>query len=772
MKKMKRVISVMLASLMLSNFYIAKAEGDNQILSLQFAEDGTVTDAYNNELSVYGSVTPRVMKSMTGDKLVLDSTGSIEIDGTNLVDADEMTFETWISINSSEKSTARRMFVIRDLEATSTMAEVVYAYTSSSSTAVLKNRLATVADSDDDSERWIEHSTDDIYEFADTWRHYSFTRKWDEETSMWITKTYINGTLVDSSEEEGVRLSEEGCKLYVGSNTTKVTGLTKGLKCSFGAFNVYGKELSDERIKEIYESSKNDYRVAVDHMNLENVTPASGTVSDDVGKITLKFSNFIDASTVEGNVVFSKEDGSEVEGWSVEVRDDIFIDITLPTLAHREKYKLTITSGLMSQNAIAATDTEIKYTARKGGFIIDEDFMGEQFVVGQKSPSISGIQFVSKHVNNSSEYIKVGQTEKGTKYLRLSPVELNKSEAINLMFNGVEEGCPVIEYKVRIGGDDSIEPRTGMLNGVNGTYLLTLTNPIKFGGNIIDTDEEGFAHFKTIIKKNKAGFYQYELHYTSGGEEKVADISFDAKMVTTLSRYNIIQFYQTKGAVSPDNYLDLSYIGYYILNEPKVVDSNLTSFDTENDDTVTVTFNDPIKEETISEETVKLVNMKTDSVIPWEFVSYDAETKTAEFLVDSTYLDYDSEYAIDCLGTETEEGIKNAVTARATFATPALDPVFSRKAFSQTEAGISFSATVESEKKKEVNLVAVLYDLNSRAVQVKTSKVNVNSSSAPAEILMDYPSIEAGYTLKVIAAENDNGNLKPITKMPLEYQVK
>ena len=169
MKNMKRVISVMLASLMLSNFYIAKAEGDNQILSLQFAEDGTVTDAYNNELSVYGSVTPRVMKSMTGDKVVADSTGSIEIDGTNLVDADEMTFETWISINSSEKSTARRMFAIRDLEATSTMAEVVYAYTSSSSTAVLKNRLATVADSDDDSERWIEHSTDDIYEFADTW---------------------------------------------------------------------------------------------------------------------------------------------------------------------------------------------------------------------------------------------------------------------------------------------------------------------------------------------------------------------------------------------------------------------------------------------------------------------------------------------------------------------------------------------------------------------------------------------------------------------------
>ena len=65
MKKMKRVISVMLASLMLSGFWVAKAEGDNQILSLQFAEDGTVTDAYNNELSVYGSVTPRVMKSMT-----------------------------------------------------------------------------------------------------------------------------------------------------------------------------------------------------------------------------------------------------------------------------------------------------------------------------------------------------------------------------------------------------------------------------------------------------------------------------------------------------------------------------------------------------------------------------------------------------------------------------------------------------------------------------------------------------------------------------------
>ena len=71
-------------------------------------------------------------------------------------------------------------------------------------------------------------------------------------------------------------------------------------------------------------------------MNLENVTPASGTVSDDVGKITLKFSNFIDASTVEGNVV--KVEVGEVEHPMLEEHYIGFVAIETKNGAVQKKY--------------------------------------------------------------------------------------------------------------------------------------------------------------------------------------------------------------------------------------------------------------------------------------------------------------------------------------------------------------------------------------------------------------------------------------------------
>lgn len=768
----KRIISMLLtAALLLSNFCIVKA-ADERVVSLQFAQDGTVTDAHGNEITVYGTTTPRVVNAMTGNNVVLDSSGVIEIDGQDVVNADEMTFETWISVKSNEKSSARRLLAIRDYPDHSATAEVVYSYTSASNTAVFKNRLGTKANTEIEADKWMEHSTEDIYENADIWRHYTFTKKWDSTNSKWVTKTYINGVLANTSEENGVRLSETGCKLYLGSDKNVVSTWAPGLRCSYGAFNVYKKELSGERILELYTSTKDNFSVLADNMVVEAVTPAEGEISCDAGIITVKFSNVIDPSTLNDGIVFSKEDGGTVDGWTAVIRDNRFVDITIPKLNHREKYKITVKPDLKSQNNIPATETEIKFTAKMTGVIIDEDFQGPEFVVGQQTPEIPGIQFISGHVNYARTNIKVGKTDSGTKYLRLSPVEINKSEAISITFNDFSEGCPVIEYKVRIGGEDSIEPRMGMLNKVNGTYLATVTNPIKLGGNLVDTDAEGFAFFKVIIKKNKSGYYYYEVYYTSGGEEKMYEVSFDSKMISTISVYNIIQYYQTAGTVSPDNYLDLSYVCHYILNEPKVADSNLTSFNTQTDDTVTVTFNEKIKASTINKDTVKLINKETEAVIPWTFVSYNEATKTASFKVSESYLEYATQYDIDCLGVETEDGIKNAVSMLSTFETPALDVTLQGSSFSNSASGISFSTTVNSEKAAEVKLIAVLYDLNLRAVQVKEEPVSLATpGSATANILMDYPSIESGYTLKVIAVENDNGNLKPIRKIPLEYQV-
>ena len=768
----KRIISLLLtAVLMFSNLCIAQAD-DERVVSLHFTQEG-VTDAHNNELTTYGTITPKTVTAVTGNKVVVESSGVIEIDGQNLVNADEMTFEAWISINTDEKSVTRKLFAIRNYPDYTSSAEVVYSYTSSDSTAVLKNRLGTKANTNIDADKWIEHSTGDIYEFAGNWRHYTFTRKWNSETLKWTTKTYINGVLENSAEDEsGVRISEDGCKLYLGSDSNAVGRFSPGLKCYYGAFNVYKKELSAERIQALYSSTMNDFRIAADDMVVESVTPAEGDIACDAGLITLKFSNFIESSTLDAGIVFSKEDGGTVDGWSASIRDDIFVDITLPKLKHREKYKITVKPDLKSQNQISATETELKFTAKMAGVIIDEDFQGDEFVVGQKSPNISGIQFMSGHTNGASTNIKVGKTDSGTKYLRLSPVEMKKSEAINIVFSNFTGGCPVIEYKIRIGGDDSTEPRMGMLNSTNGTYLATITNPIKLGGNIVDTDAEGFASFKVIIKKNKNGYYYYEVHYTSGGEEKITEVSFDSKMITTITQYNIIQYYQTNGAISPDNYVDLAYVCHYILNEPKVADSNLTSFNTQTDDTVTVAFNEKIKASTISKDTVKLINKETEAVIPWTFVSYNEATKTASFKVSESYLDYATQYYIDCLGVETEDGIKNAVSTVSSFETPALDVTLQGSSFSRSALGISFNTTVNSEKAAEVKLIAILYDSALRAVQVREDTVSLAAAgSDTASVLMDYSGMETGYTVKVIAAENDQGNLKPITKKPLEYRV-
>ena len=286
-------------------------------------------------------------------------------------------------------------------------------------------------------------------------------------------------------------------------------------------------------------------------------------------------------------------------------------------------------------------------------------------------------------------------------------------------------------------------------------------------------DDDGFAFFKVIIRKNSAGYFQYDLYYTSGGEEKMYEVKFDDKKITSVSLFNIIQYYQTKGTVSSENYLDLAYIGYYTLDEPSVVESSLTTFNTATDENVTVTFGDKMNEDSISADTVKLINNETGSVIPWKFISYNALTKTASFKIDKSYLEYETEYAIDCFGTETEKGVKNSVSTKTTFETPSLDITLSSNSFSKSESGVNFSTTVYSTKAAEVKFIAVLYDLDSRAVQVKEQPVSFTDPGRNnVSILMDYPSIEEGFKLKVIALENDNGNLKPIKKKPLEYPVR
>ena len=457
---------------------------------------------------------------------------------------------------------------------------------------------------------------------------------------------------------------------------------------------------------------------------------------------------------------------------------NIFVDITIPKLTHKEKYKVTVKPQLKSQNEINATEKEIIFTAKNFNIIIDEDFSDDRFVVGEKVPEISGIQFRSG--NTYTNNTKVGVTENGTKYLRVSPVELGKSEQINIIFSNLTEGCPVIEFKVRRGGDATLEPRMGMLNGVNGTY----------GGVIgkehtdAKTDADGFAYYKVIISKSEKGFYQLELHYTNNeGAEVTKVMNLDPKEITSLSWYNVVQFYQASGELSPDNYIDLSYICYYILNEPKVEESNLETLDIENDETVTVKFNEKIKENTITEDTVKLINKETNQITPWTFISYNAKTKIASFKVDKEYLEYDTEYEISFhnietedgkIAIETEDGIKK-LAGKYTFKTPSLDVTLSDASFSKSASGVNFSTTVYSKKAAEVKFIAVLYDTNKRTVQVKPENVTFASADTeigkPVNILMDYPDIEAGYKLKVIAVENDNGNLKPIKKVPSEYLV-
>lgn len=410
--------------------------------------------------------------------------------------------------------------------------------------------------------------------------------------------------------------------------------------------------------------------------------------------------------------------------------------------------------------------------AEELNLIIDQSFDGADCIVGEHPPTFQNFTYRSFHISNSRQNFYIRETEKGTKYLTTCPTDFKKEESLSFRLNSGSEDCPVFELKMRVGKDIEGGPKIGRLNGVGNTEGPELKYPMRINNDLVDTDDEGFFSLKLIIKKSDAGYYYNTVYYTSAGAEKSYEYPCDVRQITSVNTYMIFGYYQEQGVVSPDNNIDIAHIRHYVLNEPKAAESNLSSLDIKNEENVSVTFNEKIIPDSISENTVKLIDTETEEIIPWTFQSYDETAQTAVFKVGTTYLDYDKEYGIDCQGVITRQGIYNVAPCVSLFTTPPMGIRMSNPEFRKNGDGVSFSASFSSAETSDAVLLAVLYDETGRIRMVKEKKVKVTGGgSVRADILLDYADIGQGYYINVICADNTSGILQPLIKTVLSEKM-
>ncbi len=352
------------------------------------------------------------------------------------------------------------------------------------------------------------------------------------------------------------------------------------------------------------------------------------------GYLEVPFNNMIDASTVDGNVMLTDENGALVDGFETIVEGRNVL-VLFDSLDLSGTYTLIVTSGLKSKNGYycdeftknltVETDLEVAY-----------DFSGDQYVVDEEPPDSNGLIFVSNDVKGDKSNFTV-KTEDGFKFIRLKANREQIGSCLVLDLNdiGYDEYIE-LTFKVRLGSDtgaissdskticqvvDSTKTGYGytvITSRFKGASVSAYSNQVWQGFGLTETmsgntslsynntDEAGFTDVKLILKKDKDSEYVVvEMYnpYDPASEPFVKMCNSELIKISKLKEVALVHFYPVKNSVLSD-YIDIKDIKYVKKSFLKTLYNNTSEADIDSDG-IDVLFNQRINENTLSGITLK-----------------------------------------------------------------------------------------------------------------------------------------------------------------------
>ena len=541
--------------------------------------------------------------------------------------------------------------------------------------------------------------------------------------------------------------------------------------------------------------------MAADEFTVVSVSPVSGKLDAAPGEITLTFSDDVDAATLSGNIILKTEDGVEIKGgtYPVLLQDPgRVVTVKYGALAANTSYVLSVTEGVKSTSGVPVAAVNYQYYT-ENNMILDLDFSGDEYVVGQPAPMDNGLTYISSGNNSSSADIKVQQAG-DDKYLRVQSNVLNKDSKV--MFSPQSpftDGPYVIEIKIRGGSTDASRGsgnaarNVGLLNTNAGPIVLgRLGSGVTLGSGennnesgygysaTTGADENGFFHLKYIWQKDQDGYFYFDAYNVGDPTMAPGKCVMPTKKVTTTSGMDITHIYPQNNDQLKDT-SDLSMIRIYELRTPELLAADTDGILTD-ENTATLVFDDDMDAASITSETVYLQNKETQEKVLAELGAYDVDNRSVT-LTKQAYLDTNATYEIVCDGVQSALGAQMQSGAVASFQTEKFDveqtgieftnqegtKITALKGASSVTANITLSN--QTDEAKNLLVFAELFNKEGRLKSVQSTPYTLNAigqTSAPAQITLENISPEEGDVLRVYIWLMESGAFLPVTTMPNE----
>lgn len=724
----------------------------------------------------------------------------VEVSGNSYRNLNEMSVEMWVNLENSPG----RLASIRPASVTHNEYSSFDVYLHQAGTKL--NISYRPGRTSDGSKYYNVNNFADISKVVGKWTHIVLTRKWTNVNSKTRIGTCEFATYINGEKSASKALTGTVSNLLFKDESDGVFNVVSANALgSLGMVKVYNKILAENEVVKKYDDSKLSFVEFAQTMNLETISEEDDIVSVGGGKISLSFDNYVNSETVQEGIKFTNEDGTEIKGGAYALVNSELtknVEVKFGRLEEGARYKLSITPELTSLNGIACVPFEKSFTAATD-YIFYEDFMGDDYVVGEAPPTDKGIEYISpiademenvvtEIAGNAQSMVVCGDSE--FKYISMNGNgQINKNSKINVRFPSmIDENTFVVDLKVRPASKDGIEnkaPREIMVtfNQDNAqTNVLTMANGYierspNAPGSIKKTfsedtkDKNGFYDLRFTYKKDSSGIYSITVSNINSDADGQTVI--EPKNVTTaISSFQIVHIYPQDAIQASSVMSEIGKIAVYVPNEADILYSNAGTLE-RNESEFFVAFSDDMDEESFGKSTFALKDAE-GKYADIEFLRYDAQERRA-YIGLNEYLKYNSDYELSVSNVNTAEG-KKAEISPYKITTKASKITAEFKGFKDEADNVvttlnnisglkaDFSIENNSESSVKCRIALVIYNSENRVVKLilnddDGATVDNDGITKPMSAEITNGDLPQGAKVKALAwAEEENGAISLI----------
>ncbi|MBQ7108776.1 MAG: Ig-like domain-containing protein [Clostridia bacterium] len=406
--------------------------------------------------------------------------------------------------------------------------------------------------------------------------------------------------------------------------------------------------------------------------------------------------------------------------------------------------------------------------------LIDEDFSGSEYVVGQAPPTNKGLTYWSSGTENDSSDFKVLQTEKGDKYIAGVSNTVSKSSQVVYDFNpDITKGPICLEMTVK-----GYEPNsTGQGTGARELFRFYSNNTYKSFGNLTPAavlsstsckiSDDGFYHLKLILSKDASDNYLIDIYPTPGSNSFVRVDSTAYMAMKSVQKIMLAHIYPQKDSELGTTGFAISEFKAYYLDIPELEGDTSIDNLAEGDKTFDAKFSTDMDLTSLKEAEYVLTEQGTEKTVPVSFKAYNGETKTLTIQLDAALLP-DATYNLTVNGITSAEGMafdgENMMTvARAKSAN------LPTAATITSVGATSVSASVTLPGGARTTYVFMVFDATGRVKGAMMGEISSESNTITVAV---ESGIKTGDTAKLIFWEKTGETgFVPVTMKPVVVSV-